>query len=181
MDVFSRSLFAKPTCNQDAKTIAEVLNNILIEHAYLPMILISKKLSLCVSRNQRSGRRHWHYSKGRHYKARTNNWAAWKISPVNLTSSEDWNRRAKIIVVWIRQQCGPQLQYVLSHKKRLWAGQRFSWTYSLQYLGFQFGKVPTASTHSQSANCQRCFWPNRGDLTRCSQKHYPGLQKIWSL
>ena len=43
MDVFSRYLFAYPTSNQDAKTIAKVLINIMTEHAYLPTTLISDK------------------------------------------------------------------------------------------------------------------------------------------
>ena len=42
MDVFSRYLFAYPTANQDAKTIAKVLINI-IDYAYLPTTLISDK------------------------------------------------------------------------------------------------------------------------------------------
>ena len=41
MDVFSRYLFAYPTANQDAKTIAKVLINIMTKHAYLPTTLIS--------------------------------------------------------------------------------------------------------------------------------------------
>ena len=40
MDVFSRYLFAYPTANQDAKTIAKVLINIMTKHAYLPTTLI---------------------------------------------------------------------------------------------------------------------------------------------
>ena len=43
MDVFSRNLFACPTSNQDAKTIANVLKNIMTKHAYLPTMLISDK------------------------------------------------------------------------------------------------------------------------------------------
>ena len=43
MDVFSRYLFAYPTTNQDAKTIAKVLINIMTKHAYLPTTLISDK------------------------------------------------------------------------------------------------------------------------------------------
>ena len=43
MDVFSRLLFAYPTSNQDAKTIAKVLINIMTKHAYLPTTLISDK------------------------------------------------------------------------------------------------------------------------------------------
>ena len=43
MDVFSRYLFAYPTTNQDAKTIAKVLTNIMTKHAYLPTTLISDK------------------------------------------------------------------------------------------------------------------------------------------
>ena len=41
MDVYSRFLFAYPTSNQDAKTIAKVLINIMTKHAYLPTTLIS--------------------------------------------------------------------------------------------------------------------------------------------
>ena len=43
MDVLSRFLFAYPTTNQDAKTIAKVLINIMTKHAYLPTTLISDK------------------------------------------------------------------------------------------------------------------------------------------
>ena len=43
MDVFSRLLFAYPTTNQDAKTIAKALNNIMTKHAYLQTTLISDK------------------------------------------------------------------------------------------------------------------------------------------
>ena len=43
MDVFSRYLFAYPTTNQDAKTVAKVLINIMTKHAYLPTTLISDK------------------------------------------------------------------------------------------------------------------------------------------
>ena len=43
MDVFSRSLFAYPTSNQDATTVAKVLINIMTKHAYLPTTLISDK------------------------------------------------------------------------------------------------------------------------------------------
>ena len=43
MDVFSRFLFAYPTSNQEAKTIVEVLINIMTKHAYSPTTLISDK------------------------------------------------------------------------------------------------------------------------------------------
>ena len=43
MDVFSRYLFAYPTSNPDANTIAKVLINIMTKHAYLPTTLISDK------------------------------------------------------------------------------------------------------------------------------------------
>ena len=43
MDVFSRYLFAYPTSNQDAKTFANVLINVMTKHAYLPTTLISDK------------------------------------------------------------------------------------------------------------------------------------------
>ena len=43
VDVFSGYLFTYPTSNQDAKTIARVLINIMTKHAYLPTTLISDK------------------------------------------------------------------------------------------------------------------------------------------
>ena len=43
MDVISRYLFAYPTSNQDATTIAKVTINIMTKHAYLPKTLISDK------------------------------------------------------------------------------------------------------------------------------------------
>ena len=49
LDVFSRYLFAYPTSNQDAKTIAKVLINILTKHAYLPTTLISDKSTAFMS------------------------------------------------------------------------------------------------------------------------------------
>ena len=42
-DVFSRYLFAYPIANQDPKTIAKVLINIMTKHVYLPTTLISVK------------------------------------------------------------------------------------------------------------------------------------------
>ena len=43
MEVFSRYLFACPTSNQDAKTFAKVLINIMTKHAYLLNTLFSDK------------------------------------------------------------------------------------------------------------------------------------------
>ena len=43
IDVFSRYLFAYPTSNQDAKTVAKVIINIITKHAYLPTTLLSDK------------------------------------------------------------------------------------------------------------------------------------------
>ena len=40
IDVFSRYLFAYPTSNQDAKTVAKVIINIMTKNAYLPTTLI---------------------------------------------------------------------------------------------------------------------------------------------
>ena len=49
MDVFSCSLFAYPTANQDAKTITKNTINFMTKHAYLPTTLISDKGSAFVS------------------------------------------------------------------------------------------------------------------------------------
>ena len=49
IDVFSRYLFAYPTANQDAKTIAKVIINIMSKHAYLPTTFISDKGTAFIS------------------------------------------------------------------------------------------------------------------------------------
>ena len=43
MDVFSRFLIANPTSNQDTKTIAKVLINVMTKHVYLPTVFVSDK------------------------------------------------------------------------------------------------------------------------------------------
>ena len=43
IDVFSRFLFAYTTSNQDAKTVAKVIINVITKHAYLPTTLMSDK------------------------------------------------------------------------------------------------------------------------------------------
>ena len=49
MDVFSLYLLAYPTSNQDAKTIAKVINNMMTKHAYLPTTLNSDKGTVFMS------------------------------------------------------------------------------------------------------------------------------------
>ena len=49
IDVFSRYLFAYPTSNQDAKTIAEVIISIMTQHVYLPTTHISDNGSAFMS------------------------------------------------------------------------------------------------------------------------------------
>ena len=49
MDVFSRYLFAYPTSNRDAQTIAKVLINIMTKHAHLPTTLLSDKCTAFMS------------------------------------------------------------------------------------------------------------------------------------
>ena len=69
MDVISEYLFLYPTLNQDAKTFAKVIVNILTKHAYLPTTLISDKRTAFMSHVIKyvgSGRHPWPYSKARH-------------------------------------------------------------------------------------------------------------------
>ena len=49
MDAFSRYLFAYPTSNQEANTIANILTKIMAKHAYLPTTLISDKCTAFMS------------------------------------------------------------------------------------------------------------------------------------
>ena len=82
VDKFSRFLFVYPTSNQDAKTIAKVIINIMTKHAYLPTTFISDKCTAFTSHLIKCGQgrhiwlwRPWHYSKARHNQAHSNNWA----------------------------------------------------------------------------------------------------------
>ena len=49
MDVFSKYLSGYPTSNQDAKTIARVIINVMSKHAYLPTTIISYMESVFMS------------------------------------------------------------------------------------------------------------------------------------
>ena len=49
VDMFSRSLTAYPTSNQDATTVAKVIINMLIERAYLLTAITSVHRSLSVN------------------------------------------------------------------------------------------------------------------------------------
>ena len=49
IDVFSLHLFADPTANPDAKTIAKVITVLMTKHTYLPTTLVSDKGSALVS------------------------------------------------------------------------------------------------------------------------------------
>ena len=84
VDVFCRHLFAYPTSNQDAKSIAKVIITIMTKHAYLPKTLISDKSSAFVFHVIKEvagvlGITLKHdttkHSKARHYKALSKNWA----------------------------------------------------------------------------------------------------------
>ena len=55
MDVFCRYLFAHPTSNQDAKSIAKVIINVKTKHAYLPTTLISDEGSAFMSQVNKKG------------------------------------------------------------------------------------------------------------------------------
>ena len=99
MDLFSRYLFAYPTSNQEAKTTAKVIFNIMTKHAYLPTTLISDEGTAFMSHKIKEvAGRPWYYSKAHHHKARSNNWATLPISRVNPTGIKDRDRREEIIV-----------------------------------------------------------------------------------
>ena len=172
MDVFSRYLFAYPTANQDAKTIAKVLINIMTKHAYLPTTLISDKGTAFTS----------HVIKevagvlGVTLKHATTKHAQTigllERSHASIKKSiEDWDRRTTITLAQIHQHCSPQLQHFLSHKYWLWAKPSFSWQNSLQYSGFRIGNSPPATAYSHFAKCPRSSWTNRNDLPRCAQEY----------
>ena len=101
--VFSRYLFAYLTSNQVAKTLTQVVFNIMTNNANLPTTLMSDKGSAFVSHviEEVAGVVTF-YSKARHYKPRKSNWVAWTISRVNQTSIKGWKKRAKVIVAYIR-------------------------------------------------------------------------------
>ena len=91
MDVCSCYLFAYPTSNQDAKTIAEFIINIMTKHDYLPTTLISDKDTSFMSHviKEVGGVLNVTLKHATTKHARTNFWHALSISRVNQASVED--------------------------------------------------------------------------------------------
>ena len=71
-DVFSRYFFY-PTSKQGAETSAEDIINIMTKHAYLPRTVIFDKRTAFTPHVIREMAGVLQYSKGRHYRARSNN------------------------------------------------------------------------------------------------------------
>ena len=154
MDVFFHCLFAYPTSNQDAKTIAKFILNIMTKHANLPTTLILYQGSAFVSHviKNDAGVHGITLKHATTRQAQTIGLLKRSHAPIkqvmNVETGERRSFRHKYVSVSV-------LRNFLSHNKDwLCAKQSFSLMYSLQYLGFEIRNSFTVSTHSHVAN-----WP----------------------
>ena len=171
MDVFSSYLFAYPTSNQDAKTFAKVLINIMTKHAYLPTTLISDKGTAFMSHviKEVAGvlgitLKHATTKHAQTIGLLERSHASIKQALTIETGERRsfWHKYIKIAV----------LNYNTSYHTSIgWAKPSLSWQNSSQCIGFKVGNSRTAAAHSYFANFPRSSWTNRNDPSRCTQEY----------
>ena len=165
MDVFSRYLFAYPTSNQDANTIAKVLINIMTKNAYLPTTLISDKGTAFMS----------HVIKevagvlGITLKHATTKHAQTigllersHMSIKQALKIETGERRS----FWHKYVSIAFLHYNKSYHESI----GFPRPYSIQYFGYKTGNSSAAAAYPYFAKCPRCSSSNRSHTPRCPQE-----------
>ena len=177
MDVFSRFLFAYPTSNQDTKTIAKVLVNILTKNVFLPATLISDKGTAFMS----------HVIK--------------EVAGVlGITLKHATTKHAQTIGLLERSHASIKqtLKVETGERRSLWH-KYVNITvpyYNASYhtsIGCEpsrvfHGRIPykildlklgiTAAAHFHFANCSGCSWSNRIDQSRFSQECNASVHKI---
>ena len=181
MDVFSRHFFGYPTSNQDAKTIAKVINNIMATHVYLPTTLISDKGlaftshvikevagGLCITLKHATKK----HAKTTGMLERSHASIKQELTIKTGQPRSLWHKYVNIAA----------LNYNISHHTSIGyepsrvAQRLFPYNVPDIKLGIRPQQIPIPT--SQIAN--DVFLPNRDDLPRCSQKCYAGLQQIQS-
>ena len=157
MDVFSRYLFAYPTSNQDAKTIAKVLINMMTKHAYLPTTLISDKGTAFMSHviKEVAGvpgitLKHATTKHAQPIRLLKRSHASIKQA-LKIETGERrslWQKYVKIAV----------LNYNTSYHTSIGCepSRAFNGRIPYNILDLTIGNSPTAVAHSYFANCSRC-------------------------
>ena len=120
MVVFSRYLFAYPTSNWDANTIAKLLINIMTKHAYLPETLISEKCTAFMSHSIREVAAVLGISikQATTKHARTIGLLDPSHASIRQAMKIETGKWTQILSQ-IPQNCGPKLRNFLSHKRWL--------------------------------------------------------------
>ena len=157
MDVFSRSLFAYPTSNQDTKTIAKVLIIIMTKHAYLPTTLILDKGTAFMSHvikevagilgiTLKHATTKHAQTIGLLERSRASFKQALKIERGERRSL--WHKYIYIAV----------LNYNTSYHTNIGCEPSRVFHGRIPYcIGFKYEKSPTTAAHSHFANCPRSF------------------------
>ena len=155
-DVFFPYLFAYPTSNQDAKTLAKIIKNIVTKHAYLPTTPISDKSTAFMP----------HVNKeiggvfGITLKHATTSTLKQLGCLSDLTPQLRKHSRSRQAN---EDHCGTKTSPLRSLITTLLITQvlavsqaEFFTSASQNYLRFKIGNSPAASTHIYLENCPRC-------------------------
>ena len=102
MDVFSRYLFAYPTQDMTAKTVARCIIDIMTRHCYLPtVILTDKRITIQVRSSKPNSTNTGYTDKPRIDETRPNNWHPRKDSCLFKNLPKDINGRTTLYVAQI--------------------------------------------------------------------------------
>ena len=182
LDVFFRCLFTYPISNQDTKTNAKVIINIMAKHAYLPTTLIPNKDSSFVFHliQEVAGilgitQKHTTTKHARTIGLLEQSHGSTKQSLMIKAGERRslWHIYVNIVV----------LNYNTSYHTNIGCDPRrvFHGRVLYNFFGHEIRNSPTATTHSYSASCFQGFWPNGDDLPKCSQKCHAGSHQTQSL
>ena len=177
MDVFSRYLLAYPTANQDAKTIAKVLLNIMTKHAYLPTTFISDEGTAFISHVIKEvagvlGITLKHATTKHAQTIGLFEWSHASIKQALKIETGEWRS------LWHKYINIAVLNYNTSYHTSIGCEpSRVSHgsLSPLQCTRFKIGYSPPAAAHSYFANCPRTSWTNRNDPSRCSQECHASI------
>ena len=116
MDVFSRYLFAYPTQDMTARTVARCIIDVMTRHCYLPTAILTDKGSQFRSEvvGQSDSPNARHTDKSRIDKTRANNRHIRKNACLSGDFAENVNRRKTINVAQRCPYCRHELQHKLS-------------------------------------------------------------------
>ena len=182
MDVFSRYLFAYPTSNQDAKTIARVLINIMTKHAYLPTTFISDEGTAFMSQviEEVTGVLDITLKHATTKHAQTIGLLEQAHASIKQALKIETGERRSL---WQKYVNFAVLNYNTPYHTSMGCepSRVFLRPRCLQYFGSKAGNSPTATAHSHFANCSRCSLSNRNDPSRCSQECNASVHQIQSL